>query len=201
MARLLVLNSVTLDGVMQAPARPDEDTRGGFTHGGWAIPYNDAVMAQIMGEGMAQSAGGSLLFGRRTYMDFYSVWPNRTDNPFTPVLNATQKYVASTTLEEPLPWSNSTLLKGDVAEAVANLKEQAEKDIMIMGSGELIQTLMRSNLIDEVTLLIHPLVLGAGRRLFADGGAPASFRLIKSVPTTTGVIIATYQLVEPPAAR
>lgn len=201
MARLLVLNSVTLDGVMQAPARPDEDTRGGFTHGGWAIPYNDAVMAQIMGEGMAQSAGGSLLFGRRTYMDFYSVWPNRTDNPFTPVLNATQKYVASTTLEEPLPWSNSTLLKGDVAEAVANLKEQAEKDIMIMGSGELIQTLMRHNLIDEVTLLIHPLVLGAGRRLFADGGAPASFRLIKSVPTTTGVIIATYQLVEPPAAR
>ncbi|HET9981635.1 MAG TPA: dihydrofolate reductase family protein [Ktedonobacterales bacterium] len=199
MARLLVLNSVTLDGVMQAPARPDEDTRGGFTHGGWAIPYNDAVMAQIMGEGMAQSAGGSLLFGRRTYMDFYSVWPNRTDNPFTPVLNATQKYVASTTLEEPLPWSNSTLLKGDVAEAVANLKEQAEKDIMIMGSGELIQTLMRSNLIDEVTLLIHPLVLGTGRRLFADGGAPASFRLIKSVPTTTGVIIATYQLVEPPA--
>lgn len=199
MARLLVLNSVTLDGVMQAPARPDEDTRGGFTHGGWAIPYNDAVMAQIMGEGMAQSAGGSLLFGRRTYMDFYSVWPNRTDNPFTPVLNATQKYVASTTLEEPLPWSNSTLLKGDVAEAVANLKEQAEKDIMIMGSGELIQTLMRHNLIDEVTLLIHPLVLGAGRRLFADGGAPASFRLIKSVPTTTGVIIATYQLVEPPA--
>lgn len=201
MARLLVLNSVTLDGVMQAPARPDEDTRGGFTHGGWAIPYNDAVMAQIMGEGMAQSAGGSLLFGRRTYMDFYSVWPNRTDNPFTPVLNATQKYVASTTLEEPLPWSNSTLLKGDVAEAVANLKEQAEKDIMIMGSGELIQTLMRSNLIDEVTLLIHPLVLGTGRRLFADGGAPATFHLVNSVPTTTGVIIATYQLAEPPATR
>lgn len=197
MARLLVLNSVTLDGVMQAPARPDEDTRGGFTHGGWAIPYNDPVMAQVMGEGMAQSAGGSLLFGRRTYMDFYSVWPNRTDNPFTPVLNATQKYVASTTLEEPLPWSNSTLLKGDVAEAVASLKEQAEKDIMIMGSGELIQTLMRHNLIDEFTLSIHPLALGTGRRLFADGGAPASFRLVKSVPTTTGVIIATYQLAEP----
>jgi len=197
MARLVVLNSVTLDGVMQAPARADEDTRGGFTHGGWAIPYNDAVMAQVMGEGMAQSAGGSLLFGRRTYMDFYNVWPNRTNNPFTPVLNATQKYVASTTLEEPLPWSNSTLLKGDVAEAVARLKEQAEKDIMIMGSGELIQTLMRHNLIDEFTLSIHPLALGTGRRLFADGGAPAAFRLVKSVPTTTGVIIATYQLAEP----
>ena len=198
MGRLVVLNNVTLDGVMQAPARPDEDTRGGFTHGGWAIPYNDPVMARIMGEGMAQSAGGSMLFGRRTYLDFYSVWPNRTDNPFTPVLNATQKYVASTTLEEPLPWVNSTLLTGDVAEAVARLKEQSEKDIMILGSGELTESLMRHNLIDEFTLLIHPLVLGTGRRLFPDGGAPAAFRLVKAVPTTTGVIIATYQAAEPP---
>ena len=199
MGRLVVLNNVTLDGVMQAPARPDEDTRGGFTHGGWAIPYNDPVMARIMGEGMAQSAGGSMLFGRRTYLDFYSVWPNRTDNPFTPVLNATQKYVASTTLEEPLPWVNSTLLTGDVAEAVARLKEQSEKDIMILGSGELTESLMRHNLIDEFTLVIHPLVLGTGRRLFLDGGAPATFRLAKAVPTTTGVIIATYQVAEPPA--
>lgn len=199
MGRLVVLNNVTLDGVMQAPARPDEDTRDGFTHGGWAIPYNDPVMARIMGEGMAQSAGGSMLFGRRTYMDFYSVWPNRTDNPFTPVLNAAQKYVASTTLEEPLPWVNSTLLKGDVAEAVARLKEQSEKDIMILGSGELTESLMRHNLIDEFTLVIHPLVLGTGRRLFLDGGAPATFRLAKAVPTTTGVIIATYQVAEPPA--
>ncbi len=199
MGRLVVLNSVTLDGVMQAPARPDEDVRGGFTHGGWAAPYNDPVMARIMGEGMAQSAGGSMLFGRRTYMDLYAVWPNRTDNPFTPVLNAVQKYVASTTLEEPLPWVNSTLLKGDVAEAVARLKEQSEKDIMILGSGELTESLMRHNLIDEFTLLIHPLVLGTGRRLFPDGGAPATFRLVKAVPTTTGVIIATYQVAEPPA--
>ena len=199
MGRLVVLNNVTLDGVMQAPARPDEDTRDGFTHGGWAIPYNDPVMARIMGEGMAQSAGGSMLFGRRTYMDFYSVWPNRTDNPFTPVLNAAQKYVASTTLEEPLPWVNSTMLKGDVAEAVARLKEQSEKDIMILGSGELTESLMRHNLIDEFTLVIHPLVLGTGRRLFLDGGAPATFRLAKAVPTTTGVIIATYQVAEPPA--
>ena len=199
MGRLVVLNNVTLDGVMQAPARPDEDTRDGFTHGGWAIPYNDPVMARIMGEGMAQYAGGSMLFGRRTYMEFYSVWPNRTDNPFTPVLNAVQKYVASTTLEEPLPWVNSTLLKGDVAEAVARLKEQSEKDIMILGSGELTESLMRHNLIDEFTLVIHPLVLGTGRRLFLDGGAPATFRLAKAVPTTTGVIIATYQVAEPPA--
>lgn len=197
MGKVVVVNNITLDGVMQAPARPDEDTRGGFTHGGWAIPYTDAVMGQMMGERMAQP--GSLLLGRRTYMDFYAVWPSRTDNPYTPVLNAAQKYVASTTLDEPLPWVNSTLLKGDVVEAVARLKEQ--QDLGILGSGELIQTLMRHNLIDEFVLLIFPLVLGTGRRLFADGGAPATFHLVNSVPTTTGVIIATYQLAEPPATR
>ena len=195
MGKVVVVNNVTLDGVMQAPARPDEDTRGGFTHGGWAIPYNDAVMGQMMGERMAQP--GSLLLGRRTYMDFFAVWPNRTDNPFTPVLNATQKYVASTTLAEPLPWSNSTLLKGDVAEAVARLKEQPAQNLGILGSGALIQTLIRHNLIDEFVLLIHPLVLGIGRRLFPDGVAPATLRLVNAVPTTTGVIIATYQLADP----
>lgn len=195
MGKVVVVNNVTLDGVMQAPARPDEDTRGGFTHGGWAIPYNDAIMGQMMGERMAQP--GSLLLGRRTYMDFFAVWPNRTDNPFTPVLNATQKYVASTTLAEPLPWSNSTLLKGDVAEAVARLKEQPAQNLGILGSGALIQTLIRHNLIDEFVLLIHPLVLGTGRRLFPDGVAPATLRLVNAVPTTTGVIIATYQLADP----
>ena len=195
MGKVVVVNNVTLDGVMQAPARPDEDTRGGFTHGGWAIPYNDAIMGQMMGERMVQP--GSLLLGRRTYMDFYAVWPNRTDNPFTPVLSATQKYVASTTLAEPLPWSNSTLLKGDVAEAVARLKEQPAQNLGILGSGALIQTLIRHNLIDEFVLLIHPLVLGTGRRLFPDGVAPATLRLVNAVPTTTGVIIATYQLADP----
>ena len=114
-----------------------------------------------MGEGIANT--GALLFGRRTYEDFYAVWPNRTDNPFTDVLNNTQKYVASTTLTEPLPWQNSTLLKGDVAKTVANLKQQPGADIVILGSGELIQSLMRHNLIDQFTLLIHPLVLGSGR--------------------------------------
>jgi dihydrofolate reductase len=197
MSKVVVTNNVTLDGVMQAPARPDEDTRGGFTHGGWALPYNDAVMGRAMAEGMAQ--GGSLLFGRRTYEDFYAVWPNRTDNPFTEILNNSQKYVASTTLREPLPWQNSTLLKGDVAEAVARLKEQSGKDLGILGSGELIQSLMRHNLIDEYVLLIFPLVLGSGRRLFRDGGVPATLRLVNSVTTTTGVIIATYQPAEPAA--
>jgi dihydrofolate reductase len=199
MSKVVVTNNVTLDGVMQAPARPDEDLRGGFAHGGWAIPYNDAVMGRTMAEGMAQ--GGSLLFGRRTYEDFYAVWPNRTDNPFTEVLDNTQKYVASTTLQEPLPWSNSTLLRGDAAEAVARLKEQPGKDLVILGSGELIQSLMRHNLIDEYVLLIFPLVLGSGRRLFRDGGVPATLRLVNSVTTTTGVIIATYRPAEPAATK
>ena len=121
-----------------------------------------------MGRNMSQ--GGSLLLGRRTYEDFYGVWPNRTDNPYTEVLNNTQKYVASTTLAEPLPWQNSTLLRGDAAQAVAGLKQQPGKDLVILGSGELIQSLMPHHLVDEFVLLIHPLVLGSGHRLFPDGG-------------------------------
>ena len=116
MTNLSVFLNLTLDGVMQAPGRPDEDTRGGFTHGGWATSYNDPVLGQFVGESMGNT--GPLLFGRRTYEDFYSVWPNRTDNPFTQVLNNTQKYVASRTLKEPLVWMNSTLLKGDIVQAV-----------------------------------------------------------------------------------
>jgi dihydrofolate reductase len=192
MSRMIVINHLTLDGVMQAPGRPDEDRRGGFTHGGWAQADNDAVMGQTLGEGMTQ--GGALLFGRRTYEDFAAFWPKQPEpNPFTAVLNNVQKYVVSQTLEEPLPWSNSTLLNGDVAEAVASLKERSEQDIAIMGSGELIQSLMPHNLIDEYMLMIHPLILGTGRRLFPDGTSFAALRLVKSVPTTTGVIIATYQ--------
>jgi dihydrofolate reductase len=186
--KVVVFTSVTLDGVMQAPGRPDEDRRGGFQRGGWAVPYNDEVMAGVAGEGMANP--GSLLLGRRTYEDFYSFWPHQTDNPFTEVLNNTRKYVASRTQSGPLPWSNSTLLDGDAADAVAELKQQ--EDLMVLGSGELVQSLRRGNLVDEYVLLIHPLVLGSGRRLFPDGPA-AELRLVKSVPTTTGVIIATYQ--------
>jgi dihydrofolate reductase len=183
------------DGVMQAPGRPDEDRRGGFEHGGWALPYFDPVMGSVAAEGMAKD--GALLFGRRTYEDFYSVWPNRTDNPFTEVLNTTQKYVASTTLKEPLPWGNSTLLQGDAADAVAGLKQEPGMDLMVLGSGGLIRSLMRRNLIDEFMLSIHPLVLGSGRRLFTDGGAFAALRLVDTKTTTTGVVIATYRTVEP----
>jgi dihydrofolate reductase len=190
MGKAVVLNHVTLEGVMQAPGRPDEDTRNGFEYGGWAIPGNDEVLGRKMGEGMA--TGGSLLLGRRTYEDFYGFWPNQSENPFTEVLNNVPKYVASRTLTDTLPWANSILLGGDAADAVAKLKEQPIGDLTIMGSGELIGSLMAAGLIDEYLLMIHPLVLGTGRRLFG-GRAPTSLRLTDSVTTTTGVVIATYE--------
>jgi dihydrofolate reductase len=191
MRRIVVVESVTLDGVMQSPGGQDEDTRGGFEHGGWAQPYSDEVMGREMGKGMGQS---ELLFGRRTYEQFYSFWPNAPQpNPFTEVLNNTRKYVASTTLSEPLPWMNSTLLDGDAADAVAALKERPGQDLAVLGSGELVQTLMRHHLVDEYKLLIHPLVLGTGRRLFRDDSPPANLQLTDSVTTTTGVVIATYR--------
>jgi dihydrofolate reductase len=193
MSKIVVLMHLTLDGVMQAPGRPDEDRRDGFTHGGWARPRGDAIGEAFGGIG----EGGPLLFGRRTYEDFFAFWPNQTDNPFTPVLNNTQKYVVSTTLKEPLPWSNSTLLTGDAAEAVAKLKQQLDKDLLIMGSGELVQSLMRHNLIDEFMLLIHPLVLGTGRRLFAEGSPSTVLQLVDTKATSSGVVIATYRATQP----
>jgi dihydrofolate reductase len=188
--RVIVFNSLTLDGVMQAPGRADEDVRGGFTHGGWAAPYADEIMGRVAGGSMAGT--GAILLGRRTYEDFYSVWPKRKDNPYTEVLNNTLKYVASTTLNEPLPWMNSKLLEGDAAQAVARLKKEPGKDVVVLGSGVLVESLMRNNLIDEYVLLIHPLVLGSGRRMFNEGSAKP-LRLIDSKTTTKGVVIATYQ--------
>jgi dihydrofolate reductase len=194
MSKITVNLSLSLDGVMQAPGRPDEDPRGGFKYGGWAASYYDPVMGAAAAEDMARMP--ALLFGRRTYEDFYFVWPNRTDdNPFTAVLNNTTKYVASTTLKEPLPWVNSILLKGDAVPAVARLKEQSERDFVILGSGLLVQSLIRHNLIDEYVLSIHPLVLGSGRRLFPDGSPFAALRLVDSKTTSTGVVMATYRTV------
>jgi dihydrofolate reductase len=194
MPRIVVVASLTLDGVMQAPGRPDEDTRGGFPHGGWAVPYTDEVMAKTMGARMTR--GGVLLFGRRTYEDLYGYWPKQPPNPYTDSLNKAEKHVVSRTLTEPLGWQNSTLVTGDVPEAVARLK--ASTDIGILGSGELCRTLMAHDLIDEYVLLIHPLVLGTGRRLFPDGApdgtAVADLELADSVTTTTGVVIANYRV-------
>jgi dihydrofolate reductase len=188
MRRIIVVNHVTLDGVMQSPASPDEDRRGGFEHGGWTQPYADEVLGQVMAEHMQQEA--SLLLGRRTYEHLASFWPKQTDdNPFTPVLNARTKYVASRTLREPLPWVNSALLEGDAADAVQALDGR----LVVLGSGELIQSLMRRDLVDEYLLTIHPLVLGTGRRLFGDGSATAALKLLDSKTTTTGVVVATYE--------
>jgi len=190
--KIVVTSSVTLDGVAQAPGRPDEDLRGGFRHGGWALPYNDQVMGQAMGRRMAEE--GSLLLGRRTYEGLFAFWPEQTDgNPFTEVLNQTRKYVASRTLTQPLPWVNSTLLQGDAVEAVAALRAQPGPNLVVIGSVDLVQQLIRHDLIDEYLLLIHPLVLGSGRRLFADDGTLRALRMVDSVTTTTGVVIATYQ--------
>jgi dihydrofolate reductase len=188
MRKIIVTNNLTLDGVMQSPGRPDEDQRGGFKHGGWALPYNDAVKGQAMAEGMAR--GAELLFGRRTYEDFFKVWPTRKDNPFTAVLDNTMKHVVSSAVTKPLPWKNSSLLRN--TDAVAELKQQPGKDLVILGSGELIRSLIQRNLIDEYILMIHPLVFGEGRRMFGNDGAFAKLKLEKSIPTTSGVIIATY---------
>jgi dihydrofolate reductase len=192
MGKVVVFTNLTLDGVMQAPGRPDEDRRGGFTHGGWAAPYG--AMAQAGG-----GAGGpaALLLGRRTYEDFYGFWPAQKGNPFTAMLENMQKYVASRTLKAPLPWANSTLLPGDAADAAARLKNETEEDLLVMGSGELAQSLMRRGVVDEYLLLIHPLVLGSGRRLFPDGGGFAELSLVESRSTPNGVVIATYR----PASR
>ena len=188
MSKITVFTNLTLDGVMQAPGRPDEDTRGSFKHGGWAAPFG-----AMQDAGDALSFTGALLFGRRTYEDFHAFWPNHTDNPFTEILNNTQKYVASTTLEEPLPWANSTLLKGDATKTVSSMKEKQDKDLLIFGSGVLVQSLMRANLIDEYVLLIHPLILGSGRKLFPDGSTFAALNLRDTKTTSKGVVIATYQ--------
>jgi len=192
MRKVVVFESITLDGVMQAPGRPDEDQRGGFTRGGWATAYSDPVIGSVAAEGM--SKGSALLFGRRTYQDFASIWPSRPQpNPFTEVLNNSQKYVASRTLKEPLPWINSTLLKGDAASAVYKLKSEPGHDLVVLGSGELVKVLMKANLIDQYVLLIHPLVMGSGRRLFEDGGSFAALQLLDVKKASTGVLIATYQ--------
>jgi dihydrofolate reductase len=190
MADVVVINHVTLDGVMQAPARPDEDSRDGFAHGGWGIPRNDPLMAAKIGERMGRER--AFLFGRRTYEDFYDVWPKRPENPFSEALTNTRKYVASRTLSEPLAWANSTLLSGDAAASVAELKQRATGKLVMFGSGNLIAALLAADLIDEYLLMIHPIVLGSGHRLFPSG-LESELRLADSAITESGVLIAAYE--------
>ena len=189
MGKVIVMNGVTLDGVMQGPGRPDEDTRDGFERGGWAVPYSDEAMVAKMGERMGGDR--AFLFGRRTYEDLLATW-NARGGPFKDALNTARKYVASSNPVTRLDWPNSTLLHGDVPAAVADLKQSSSANLVIMGSGVLIGSLMAADLIDEYLLMIAPLVLGAGRRLFA-GGTQASLRLVDSSTTSTGVLIATYE--------
>jgi dihydrofolate reductase len=189
MGKVIVMNAVTLDGVMQSPGRPDEDTRGGFKRGGWAIPYGDETMVAKMGERMGRDH--AWLFGRRTYEELLATW-NARGGPFKAALNDGRKYVASSNPEARLEWPNSTLLHGDVPAAVADLKQSSDTNLVIMGSGVLIRSLMAADLIDEYLLMIAPLVLGNGRRLF-DDGLQASLRLVESSTTDTGVVIAAYE--------
>lgn len=188
MGKLIAYESVTLDGVMQAPGGADEDTRNGFTHGGWAAPYFDEVMFQ-------HSTGGEvnesrMLFGRRTYEQFFTYWPHQTGNPYAEILAKSRKYVVSTTLTEPLPWDNSVLIEDPLA-MLPRVKEDESQDIVMLGSGVLMRSLLSSGLVDELTLLIHPLVLGSGRRLLPEGHR-LEMSLVDTMTTTTGVIIATY---------
>lgn len=190
MRKLAANTFLTLDGVMQAPGGPEEDPTGGFMHGGWSVNYWDELMGEVMGEAMGRPF--DLLLGRKTYEIFAAHWPHATDEPAADVLNRATKYVASTTLDA-VEWQNSMLLEGDVAEAVARLKEDERPEIQIHGSGNLIQTLLEHDLVDEYRLWIFPVVLGTGKRLFADGAIPRGLKLVDSKTSTTGVVIATYE--------
>jgi dihydrofolate reductase len=190
--KVIVNEWMTLDGVVQAPGDPDEDRSGGFEHGGWHLPYFDENSMKSVLENVTE-AGGYLL-GRRTYEIFAEHWPNASEEEqaFAEPLNTRPKYVASTTLTEPLEWQNSTLLEGDVAEAVGALKQGEGGDLAVIGSAELVQTLLANDLVDEFRFMIDPLIMGAGKRLFREDGARRPLRLVESEVTTTGAILATY---------
>jgi dihydrofolate reductase len=189
MRKLIVTTFLTLDGVMQAPGGPGEDDSGGFAHGGWSVPFWDERMAAFMGEAM----GGpfDLLLGRATYDIFASYWPNAPEEAGAKPLNDATKYVASRSRAD-LAWGPSVLLEPDVGDAITSLKQQDGPELQVHGSANLIQTLLRHGLVDEYRLWVFPLVLGSGKRLFADGTIPATLRLVDTTISTTGVVIGTY---------
>jgi dihydrofolate reductase len=190
--KIVVINNVTLDGVMQAPGRVDEDTREGFAHGGWASANRDAPDPEIGAAiGARMSQGDGLLLGRRTYEDLLTTW-NARGGMFKDALNAAQKYVVSQTLTDPLPWTNSTLVTGDVVDAVAELRSRTGRELHVMGSGQLIETLMTHQLVDEFLLMIFPVVLGSGRHLFS-GDTYMELDLVDAKATSSGVVITTFR--------
>ena len=189
--KLVVLTFVTLDGVMQAPGGPEEDPSGGFKHGGWVAGYWDDFMGNVMAEQMKWPF--DLLLGRKTYEIFAAYWPHAgAEQPGAKQLNSARKFVLSKTLTR-LDWANSVLVSGNVPQEISRLKKQDGPELQVHGSGNLIQTLLKNDLVDEFRLKVFPLTLGAGKRLFAEGTAPAGFRLIDSKTSTRGVIIATYE--------
>jgi dihydrofolate reductase len=190
MRRLIVSTFLTLDGVMQAPGGPGEDDSGGFAHGGWSVRYWDEQMGQIMTEAM--SASFDLVLGRRTYDIFAAYWPHAPEEAGAKPLNDATKYVASRS-RPTLEWEKSVLIEGDAAEGIAELKETDGPELQVHGSGNLIQTLMRRNLVDEYRLWVFPLVIGSGKRLFSEGTIPSALKLVDSKVSATGVVIATYQ--------
>lgn len=190
--RVVAIEHVTLDGVMQAPGRADEDTSGGFDHGGWAVAGDRAADPDIdaaMAARMAESDG--LLLGRRTYDDLLRSWNDR-GGPFKDALNEAAKYVVSRTRTDPLPWPNSMLIGANVVEAIRRLRRHPGRELHTLGSGKLLETLLANDLVDELLLVIHPITLGAGRRLFPDG-IPTAFDLVDAHPSATGALIATYR--------
>lgn len=193
MGRLIVDEWMSLDGVVQAPGGRQEDTSGGFEHGGWHLQYFDPESQQWVVDYL-NDAGG-FLFGRRTYRALSSYWPNASEEeqPVAEPLNSKPKYVVSSTLEEPLDWNNSSLLDGDVVESVQDLKEQDGGDIHLIGSSQLGSILIRSGVVDGFNLMIDPITLGGGKRVFVDDGALRRFRLVDSQTTSTGAILATYE--------
>jgi dihydrofolate reductase len=191
MGSVTIVENVSLDGVVQAPASPDEDTRGGFPYGGWFGPYPDAVLGEVMARGMAGE--GAMLFGRRTFESMQAAWAGTTDNPFGPVLDAKRKHVVTRDVTYAPTWQNTTVLAGDAARTVADLRAATDVDLTVLGSPDLLATLLPAGLVDAAWLAVAPVVLGAGRTLFP-AGAHLRWELVESVPTTTGVVLSHYRL-------
>lgn len=190
MRNVVAATFLSLDGVMQAPGGPEEDTAGGFSHGGWTFHYWDEPMGEAMDKAFAEEF--DLLLGRRTYDIFAAHWPHAGDDPVATKFNACTKYVA-TSAPKTLNWQNSVALRGEIAAEVAALKRQSGPKLLLQGSSELIQLLLAKDLIDEFNLMIFPVVLGAGKRLFGEGTLPGAFNLVESRVSSTGVIMATYR--------
>ena len=190
MRELLVTTFLTLDGVMQAPGGPEEDDSGGFAYGGWSVKYWDDLMSQIMTETM--SVPFDLVLGRRTYDIFAAYWPNAPEEAGGKPLNDATKYVVSRGRPK-LEWGPSVLIEGDAAEGIAKLKQEEGPELQVHGSGNLIQTLIRHNLVDRYRLWVFPVVIGSGKRLFSEGAIPSALRLVDSKVSTTGVVIGTYE--------